>query len=91
MRLISGLRYIDDEAESCVKNFFTTVCDNLSSSSDETTGKIAVEYDFNGSTMGYASYTIDPNQAVQTLLMVLVPEKSLILISDLDRQYSNGL
>jgi len=58
MRLISGLRYIDDEAESCVKNFFTTVCDNLSSSSDETTGKIAVEYDFNGSTMGYASYTI---------------------------------
>ena len=58
LRLISGLRYIDDEAESCVKNFFTTVCDNLSSSSDETTGKIAVEYDFNGSTMGYASYTI---------------------------------
>ncbi len=57
-RLISGLRYIDDEVESCVKNFFTTVCDNLSSSSDETTGKIAVEYDFNGSTMGYASYTI---------------------------------
>ena len=58
LRLISGLRYIDDEVESCVKNFFTTVCDNLSSSSDETTGKIAVEYDFNGSTMGYASYTI---------------------------------
>jgi len=58
LRLISGLRYIDDEAESCVKNFFTTVCDNLSSSSDETTGKIAFEYDFNGSTMGYASYTI---------------------------------
>ncbi len=58
LRLISGLRYIDDEAESCVKNFFTSVCDNLSSSSDETTGKIAVEYDFNKSTMGYASYTI---------------------------------
>ncbi len=58
LRLISGLRYIDDEVESCVKNFFTTVCDNLSSSSDETTGKIAVEYDFNGSTMGYVSYTI---------------------------------
>ena len=41
-----------------LKTFFTTVCDNLSSSSDETTGKIAFEYDFNGSTMGYASYTI---------------------------------
>ena len=57
-RLISGLRYIDDEAESCVKNFFTSVCDNLSSSSDETTGKIAVEYDFSDSTMGYISYTV---------------------------------
>ena len=33
-----------------------------------TTGKIVVEYDFNGSTMGYASYTIDPNLAEQTYL-----------------------
>ena len=58
MRLISGLRFNEDEVESCVKNFFTSVCDNLEGSSDETTGKIALEYDFNDSTMGYASFTV---------------------------------
>ena len=34
------------------------MCDNLEGSSDETTGKIALEYDFNDSTMGYASFTV---------------------------------
>lgn len=57
VRFISGLRYIEDEVESCVKNFFTTVCDNLSGSSEETTGKVALEYDVDDDTMVYASFT----------------------------------
>ena len=57
LRFISGLRYIEDEVESCVKNFFTTVCDNLFGSSEETTGKVALEYDVDDDTMVYASFT----------------------------------
>ncbi len=57
VRFISGLRYIEDEVESCVKNFFTTVCDNLFGSSEETTGKVALEYDVDDDTMVYASFT----------------------------------
>ena len=57
MRLISGLRYIEDEVSSCVKNFFTSVCDNLEGSSEETTGKLALEYDVDSDTMIYASFT----------------------------------
>ncbi len=56
-RLITGVRYTDDEVESCVKNFFFTTCDNLSSSSSETTGKVALEYDVNKDTMVYLSFT----------------------------------
>ena len=56
-RLITGIRYTDDEVESCVKNFFFTTCDNLSSSSSETTGKVALEYDVNKDTMVYLSFT----------------------------------
>ena len=52
-RILSGIRYSDDEVESCVKNFFSSVCDNLSGSSDKTTGKIAAEFDLNEDTMAY--------------------------------------
>ena len=56
-RILSGLRYSDDEVESCVKNFFTTVCDNLSGSSDKTTGKIAAEYDLDDDTLAYLAFS----------------------------------
>ncbi len=56
-RILSGLRYSDDEVESCVKNFFTTVCDNLSGSSDKTTGKIAVEFDLDDDTLAYLAFS----------------------------------
>ena len=56
-RLISGLRYTEDEVTACVKNFFFTTCDNLKSSSDETSGRIALEMDINDDTMIYGSFT----------------------------------
>ncbi len=56
-RILSGLRYSDDEVESCVKNFFTTVCDNLSGSSDKTTGKIAAEFDLDDNTLAYLAFS----------------------------------
>ena len=57
-RLITGLRYTEDDVASCVKNFFADVCTDLASSVDETTGRIAGEYDISDDTMLYASYTL---------------------------------
>lgn len=55
-RLITGLRYTDDEVESTVINFFGDP-QFIEASAEEITGKIAVEYDFSDDTMGYLSYT----------------------------------
>ena len=55
-RLISGIRYTEDEVTTCNANFFFG-CDNLTTSSDEITGKIALEYDVNSDTMVYMSFT----------------------------------
>ena len=57
LRILTGIRYSDDEVESCVKNFFTNVCDNLSGSSDKTTGKVALEFDIDENTMTYLSFS----------------------------------
>ena len=56
-RLITGLRYTDDSVEACNQNFFADACDNISSTSTETTGKIAAEVDVSANTMVYASFT----------------------------------
>ena len=55
-RLISGIRFTEDDVTTCNANFFFG-CDNLTTSSDKTTGKIALEYDLNSDTMVYLSYT----------------------------------
>ena len=55
-RLISGIRFTEDDVTTCNANFFFG-CDNLTTSSDEMTGKIALEYDVNSDTMVYLSYT----------------------------------
>ena len=55
-RLISGIRFTEDDVTTCNANFFFG-CDNLTTSSDETTGKIAIEYDVNSDTMVYLSFT----------------------------------
>ncbi len=57
LRVITGLRYTDDSVEACNKNFFADACDNIFSTSTETTGKIAAEVDVNETTMVYASFT----------------------------------
>ena len=55
-RLISGIRFTEDDVTTCNANFFFG-CDNLTTSSDEITGKIAFEYDVNSDTMVYMSFT----------------------------------
>ena len=55
-RLISGIRFTEDDVTTCNANFFFGR-DNLTTSSDKTTGKIALEYDVNPDTMVYLSYT----------------------------------
>ena len=55
-RLITGIRYTEDEVTTCNANFFFG-CDNLTTSSDEITGKVALEYDVNPDTMVYLSFT----------------------------------
>ena len=55
-RLISGIRFTEDDVTTCNANFFFG-CDNLTTSSDEMTGKIALEYDVNSDTMVYLSFT----------------------------------
>ena len=55
-RLISGIRFTEDDVTTCNANFFFG-CDNLTTSSDEMTGKIALEYDVNLDTMVYFSFT----------------------------------
>lgn len=57
-RIITGLRYTNDEVESEVTNFFGRFgTDTLSTSGDAVTGRLAVEYDVNGTTMVYAFFT----------------------------------
>ncbi|MFT5483881.1 MAG: iron complex outermembrane receptor protein [Halieaceae bacterium] len=57
-RLIAGLRYTEDEVYSEVTNFFGREgTEIIEIESDETTGRLALEHDFNDSTMGYVSYT----------------------------------
>ena len=65
-RLISGIRFTEDDVTTCNANFFFG-CDNLTTSSDETTGKIALEYDVNPDTMVYLSFTVGYHQGVTIL------------------------
>jgi len=57
VRLITGLRYTDDEVESTVANFFTTDPSFINPSTEDVTGRIAVEWDSSDDTLVYASYT----------------------------------
>jgi iron complex outermembrane receptor protein len=56
-RLITGLRYTEDEVESQVSNFFVLPAQQLKANSDAVTGRLALEYDVSDSAMAYASYT----------------------------------
>jgi iron complex outermembrane receptor protein len=57
MRYIFGMRYTEDSFSSDVTNFFGLQTYLIEDEVDEKTGKFAVEYDIDGDTMVYASYT----------------------------------
>ncbi|MDC0420376.1 TonB-dependent receptor [Gammaproteobacteria bacterium] len=57
MRYIFGMRYTEDSFSSDVTNFFGLQKYLIEDEIDEKTGKFAVEYDVDGDTMIYASYT----------------------------------
>ncbi|MDC3376121.1 TonB-dependent receptor [Gammaproteobacteria bacterium] len=57
MRYIFGMRYTEDSFSSDVTNFFGLQKYLIEDEVDEKTGKFAVEYDIDGDTMVYASYT----------------------------------
>ena len=56
-RLITGARYTHDEVDSEVRNFFVTTPDIIKTSTEEVTGRIAVEHDIAEDAMVYASWT----------------------------------
>jgi iron complex outermembrane receptor protein len=57
IRLITGLRYTEDEVESQVSNFFELPPQQLEANTDAVTGRLAIEFDVSDSAMAYASYT----------------------------------
>jgi iron complex outermembrane receptor protein len=57
VRLITGLRYTEDEVESTVANFFTSTPDFLNPKTEDLTGRVAVEWDSSDDTLVYVSYT----------------------------------
>lgn len=57
MRYIFGMRYTEDSFSSDVTNFFGLQTYLIEDEVDEKTGKFAIEYDVDGDTMVYASYT----------------------------------
>ena len=57
MRYIFGMRYTEDSFSSDVTNFFGLQTYLIEDEIDEKTGKFAIEYDVDGDTMVYASYT----------------------------------
>ncbi len=57
-RMVGGLRYTEDEVYSEVTNFYGRGgTEILEIDSEKWTGRLALEHDFNDSTMGYISYT----------------------------------
>ncbi|WP_078084673.1 TonB-dependent receptor [Microbulbifer mangrovi] len=56
-RLITGLRYTEDEVYSEVSNFFVPEPDIIEAETDVVTGRLALEHDLGETTMVYGSYT----------------------------------
>lgn len=57
VRLITGLRYTDDEVKSTVSNFFSPDPSFINPKTEDLTGRVAVEWDLDADTMTYVSYT----------------------------------
>lgn len=56
-RVITGLRYTDDEVESTVANFFTDSPAFINPTTKDVTGRFAIEYDLGENALVYGSYT----------------------------------
>ncbi|WP_226668476.1 TonB-dependent receptor [Microbulbifer aggregans] len=56
-RLITGLRYTEDEVYSEVSNFFVPSPDIIEADTDVVTGRLALEHDLSEAAMLYGSYT----------------------------------
>jgi iron complex outermembrane recepter protein len=57
VRLVTGLRYTDDEVKSTVSNFFTSEPSFINPSTEDVTGRIALEWDSSDDSLVYISYT----------------------------------
>ena len=57
LRLITGLRYTNDEVESTVRNFFSPDAAFINPSTEDITGRVAVEWDRSDDTLIHAAYT----------------------------------
>ena len=56
-RIVSGFRYTEDTFSSDVTNFFGLQSYLIEDDLEKTTGRIAIEYDFDDDTMTYLSFT----------------------------------
>jgi iron complex outermembrane receptor protein len=57
VRLITGLRYTNDEVKSTVSNFFDPTASFINPKTTDLTGRIAMEWDLADSAMTYVSFT----------------------------------
>lgn len=57
VRLVTGLRYTEDEVKSTVSNFFSPFPDFINPTTEDVTGRVAVEWDSSDDSMVYVSYT----------------------------------
>jgi iron complex outermembrane receptor protein len=58
LRVIGGIRHTSDEIKSTVTNFFgRSGTENIERSTDEITGRLAIEYDAGDTTLVYGSFT----------------------------------
>lgn len=56
-RLITGLRYTKDEVKSTVSNFFSPNPSFINPKTEDVTGRVALEWDLDDTSMTYVSYT----------------------------------
>ncbi|MEH6611127.1 MAG: TonB-dependent receptor [Halioglobus sp.] len=57
VRVITGLRYTEDEVESTVSNFFQLPPAFINPTTEDITGRVALEWDSSDDTLVYVSYT----------------------------------
>ena len=88
-RIVAGLRYTSDEIKSNVTNFFGREgTENIQRSTNEVTGRLAVEYDLNDTTLLFGSWTrgFKPGGANLTFGRESVVAPAIVLPSFVDEK-----